>query len=425
LSFNSHSGGQLRDDNEKLNISMFDLFTVMYMLNKLLPVFGYYLPGIVFLGLFAFLMFFSFCRICAMGKDAKLMKTFALLAVAFLACIRLTAANNVSSIPMYMYGELQVTLYGLIVISYQNEARSQKLEMLFRMVLVCYVITGVTTLVGNINYPEASRILATLSSTDAEYALYMLNNIGGFSFVYELVLMTPLLVYMIRNKRINVLIGSSMLVLFAFVIINAGYTTALILYIVSLLTFFVGKLSHKKTIGLFALFASLAFFASSTIANLFLSLSKQVSNEIFSQRFEYIAYALTGEGSKDVTEHGDRMSLYQKSIDSFVESKGFGLWKTGETSGHSFVLDTMAIYGFVGIIAVIIIYVMIYKLCLKPYKNKDFFGYMVWTYLTGMILAVLNPKVFFFHFLVTMTLFACVMAKGDGGKKNENTVDSK
>ncbi len=403
--------------NKKLNISLFDLFTIMYFLNKLLPVFGFYLPGIVFLGLFAYLMFFSFCRISAMGKDGKIFNLFLLLSVALLTCLRYLIAGKAAAIPMYMYGELQVTLYGLIVVSYQCKSRELKLEKLFVFVLFNYVITGVTTLVGNINYPEASRILATLSSTDAEYALYMLNNIAGFTFVYELVLMTPLIVYMVKKNRINRLLGTAMLLLNAVIIINAEYTGALIMYIVSLFTFFAGKLTPKKTVGMFALLASVTSLASNLLAELFLFFSEKLQSEVFSQRFEYIAYMLTGEGAKDVTEHGNRMELYQESINSFFESRGFGTWSQGGIGGHSFILDTLAIYGFVGIIAIVIIYATIYQLCLKPYRHTDFYGYMVWSYLIAIILAVINPKVFFFHFVVTMALFASIMSKDTGEKK--------
>lgn len=413
---NSVHNGVGRGNIDKVNDFIFDVFAGMYFLNKLLPAFGYYLPGTVFLVLFAYLILFSLSRINAMPKEGNFLNMLLLLSVAVLTCVKFVFGGKATNVPIYLYGEMQVILYGMIVLSYQSKEREAKIKKLFSFVLINYVITGVTTIIGNIKYPQASRFLATFSSSDYLYGVYTKNNIGGFTFVYELVLIVPLIIYMLKKKRINLLIGVSILFMIGIIIINAEYTTALLFYIISLMTILVHNLTLGKTVGLFSVLAAVMFSASSFLSNVFLKLSVSINNPMFSTRFKYIAYSLIGKSMRDDSGVGDRMDLYKKSLDLFAESKGMGVWNERSVGGHSFIFDAMGSFGIIGIIAVIIVYFTVYELYLKPYKNKEFYGYMVWSYLVAVVLAFLNPKAYYFFFMVMLPLFAISMSDDLGEK---------
>lgn len=62
----------------------------------------------------------------------------------------------------------------------------------------------------------------------------------------------------------------------------------------------------------------------------------------------------------------------------------------GGIGGHSFILDTIGLYGFLGIISLIFMYRKIYRLFFAPFRNKGGYGYVLWLFLQTILLSCVN-----------------------------------
>jgi len=396
------------------------ILVILYAMHKILPAVGFYMPAIVYFGIFAILLIYLLINRSPLKNYLTL---FAIFSISFLKVFIYLFSWKVAAIPTYLYGEFQILLFGMISLYYLNlDLDCQKKIM--KYILLMYLFTAVTTYIGCIRFPEAPRYLATLSQEMALYNTYVSSNIGGFTFIYELVLIMPLFVYLTKSKKLNSIIGILIIAFIGVTIVKAQYTTALIMYVVSLLVLCVPKINTKKmmiivAVALVLIIANISFFAE-----FFDELSASVESDVFSARFEYISDVLGGEAS-DVEGTGDRISLYKKSWNTFLDTWFLGNWSGKEIGGHSFFFDTLAIYGFVGFGCMIVMYTLIYKHFIRPYKESGAYLYCLWSFMVGIILAVINPKTYMFILIFVLPLFGNISICTKRSVYDEHLVDSK
>lgn len=400
-------------EKKRLRISIFDMFVIVYILHKLMPFVGYHTPGLVFLGVFALLWLASFEKIGRARKINTFYRMLLLLSLSVLVFVRSFMTGGLSSFAMHMYGELQILLFGVIVLAYEDKVNKYKKKYLFSLIVFCYIITAITTVVGNMRYPTASRILATGDA--AGVALYTSQNIGGFTFVYELVLITPLIIYMFKDKKMNRLLALSFVILIGFTIQKTEYATALLFFVLSLFLFFIPKLTNKKIYFILSVFVIMFVINSDYFADLIAQLGQSINSDVVATRFEELADIIRGDSVVDVGNIGNvgnRAERYRNSFNTFVNTGFIGSWGSevvGDIGGHSFILDNMARYGIFGIFAMLTMYVTVYSLFIKPYRSQKFYSYMFYTFLVSIVLAFVNTKTNLFIFIVVFPLFASVM----------------
>ena len=393
--------------NRWARFTLIELLCGLYFMHKALPTIGFYMPSIVYLALFAGLFLLTFGGMRLTASTFGRSQFFILLLPAVLYFIRYCLKGNISGGGMYVVAELQTILYGFIVIYYFEKFDRYAIKRLFVFVIFCYCITAITTIVGCTHYPLASRVLATTESTSNEiYKLYSSMNIGGFTFVYELVLITPIVIYLIKNKAVSKIIGFGILILFAYTIVKAEYTTALIFYVLSLVLFFIPELNGKKVIGILLIGFVLSIFASGFIGNVFSAIASNMNSVTLSSRFNYIGNLLNGNEITNTMFSGNRMVLYEKSWNAFLSTFGVGGWSRDIAGGHSFLLDLMAYFGVIGIVCFIIVSRSIYFHNIKPFKHKKIYGYILWSFILTIFLAILNPKLNYYYFIFITPLFA-------------------
>lgn len=419
-----------RKPNERFWAMLWTVLIVMYVAHYYLPTVGFYMPSIVYLGCFAIIA----CALALSSGEIFSSSKFLILIGAFLlnilSVIFMLFSNDIVSTAVSVYGYLQTFLYGWIALWYIKYGDAKETKRLFKIVLWCYIITSVTTIVGNIRYPGASRFLATSTIEGAEYSLYVSQNIGSFTFVYGLVLVMPLLMYMAKRKKINPIISTIMFIIIGFAILNSEYTTALLIFVMNLILLFFRKLTTKKIIIFIIICLVVILIGTALIASLFDFLADSIESENISSRFEYIAATLRGESVEEMDKSSDRMTLYKKAIDEIIESNFLGNWGETAGSGHSMILDTVVKYGIFGIVVLAVMYRCIYKYAVYPHKNKSYGPYIMWIYLIAILLAVLNPKANLMIFIFVIPLFAKTIDDSEqacqiGGTCCEKSVDSK
>ena len=391
----------LKKERGVLRISLFEILAVLYIAHKVLPAVGYYMPGVVYLGIFGLTM----VLLLPMFRYQAAWYIFGYFIISLLTLF--IKLKSLSGGVLYLYGELQIYLYGIIALRLILSGDQKACRRMFAILIFMYMVTALTTIIGNNQYPQASRILATLSNGDFLHTTYTKANIGNFSFVYELVLLAPLLIYLTRSKIIKPVFGYALLALCAVTIFTTEYGMAVILFFTSLLLLVIPKLTTKQLIVLMVIILIVLVFFTPLIAQLFEQLSMKVESRTLSERFLTVAQALSGE---DVaTEDGTgaaRTQLYQKSLDAFWKSSCLGGWGNAKTGGHSFVFDAMGSFGLLGIAGLIVLISTINKLCLKPYRKQAFYPFLLWTTMLGIALMFLNPKSYPFIFLCVLPLFS-------------------
>lgn len=241
--------------------------------------------------------------------------------------------------------------------------------------LVLFLVTSVTTIVGVIADPGAARAVANASKTKQAFEEdYILGkkNISSLYLFQSMAIMTPIFVSFIRNQKKMIGIVSFAVCFFA--ILKASFTICLLVFFVGIiLSLFYIKGNSKAF--LFAIILIVVLFLP--WESIFNWLSKTISNKDISKRMtELSLFFSTGNATGDSAL---RSLAYESSLKTFL-SNPFGIgplysYKLGEDGigYHSQFLDDLARYGVFGLAFYIMFFYRYYKM-LKKEWNKVSMG---------------------------------------------------
>lgn len=287
------------------------------------------------------------------------------------------------------YGSMLDMVPLLIGYYFLNYCNSEKNDFFAGLIFILLAITLVTTVIGCIQYPEAARYLATADAKASMAILYDWKNIGGYTFVYFIVLLHPLLILAYKKGKIKLwwaLLGSVAVLALS---VYSEYTTALLLALVTLPMYFFKKDFKAKQLILFAIVAMLAITLFSELFSDFLKwLADLIGSENIAMRLEALAGGRTGiENSED-----NRIGLYEYSLQTFFRHPLLGTFLNGGggIGGHSFILDFLAQFGLLGAAVLFFMYKTVYKYFFAKYKNSEGFGYILWLFVQTIILSTVN-----------------------------------
>lgn len=275
--------------------------------------------------------------------------------------------------------------YSYIVRSWTEKRKKRVLKVL----LLTIGITLITTLVGNIQHPEASRLLSDVSRDYADQYLKM--NIGTYGFIYGIAISLPYLFYKSKeDKRFILLIILSFCVLFV-----AQYSLALIISIImSILCVFVsnGKQSKKMmvafgTVGI-GIFFEPIMKGIMTLMQYFIAKNNLT---MMSDRFNSVTDLLiNGQLTGGALV---RWELYEESWKVFLERPLLGnLLKLNkyELGGHSEVLDVLGAGGIVLFLICVIVMLPYFRDIAKT-KKTELNVYQRYSFLAFLLVAIVNP----------------------------------
>lgn len=261
-----------------------------------------------------------------------------------------------------------------------------------KLIIFAIVTTMITTIIGCINNPNAARILATVNSSDAESIAFDMKNIGGYNFVYYMILLYPVLILAYKTKKIK-LFPTILLALIIFItVIYSEYTTALLLLIITSFLFLTKRnLSAKGIIAISIISALFLLFFTDLVTDFLHWLADMIGSEAIAHRLDALAGGAAGlEASED-----NRIELYRMSLSRFVEHPFFGTAFADADAykvngAHSFILDSLAQYGVIGGVCIFFMYKRVFTRFFLPYKDKPGFGYVVWIFIQAIILSLVN-----------------------------------
>lgn len=292
-----------------------------------------------------------------------------------------------------------------------------------KLMIFAIVVTMITTIIGCIQNPNAARELATISDSQGAAAVsYDMKNIGGYSFIYSMVLLYPVLILAYKTGKIRLLPTMLIAIAILFTTIYSEYTTALLLFILNSFLFLTKRNLSVRGIFFISIFAILFLLIFPNVITDFLNwLSGAVESKTMSTRLDALSGGKAGlESSED-----NRLELYTISLNRFFQYPLFGeLFESRKTNGgHSFILDSFASYGLLGGSLMFFMYKRIFTRFFLPFKNKIGFGYIVWVFIQAIILSFINTGMW----LNVLCLFVPLLLYwiyGTEEIKNEDTVDS-
>ena len=326
------------------------------------------------------------------------------------------------SIIMWVYS-LLLNILAIVIGIYVIQTYDTKLlKILTYFILIIHGITALTTIIGLNENPDAARYLATVAdSNEADAVKYGFMNIGGFEFVYSVALIYPAIIYGFKRKKIHVSIVIIYAVIDFILVINTGYTIALLLFIAStVFVFFRNNLTVKNVVIIFVITLFMSLLVFPLFSYLLNALADVIGNETIAERLRDLAGGREGlETSED-----NRLALYMMSLTSFITHPLFGgMFNSVSIGGHSEILDKIAQYGIFGLIAIVLIYNAIYKKFFKVYKNESGYGYVFWIFMQAVILSVLNPGMWIYQLALMIPLILAYINQKEN--KNEGSLDSK
>lgn len=397
-------------NNKGLSTSII-LLVIIYLLHDM-PALGMHFPYYIYILLVLLLFILLIPKIN--------FSTFLKLSVVFIFPVINSITSFLLDFNLYRFvldisGLIQVMIYALlgIIIVQTNDIKSAKL--IIRVFLTISIITAITTYIGCRIYPGASRALAVTNVEDMEYYnIYTSMNIGGFSFIYSIVFLVPLLIVLMKNQsyfknsKLVFLMSLCSLIVIGLAVFSSEYTLAVLLFLFSLsLLFFTRRLSAVKLLTLTILSVSLFLLFKPIFGEMLVGFSANLTSENISSRLFDIGVSVQGEEIIDNNSAMNiRMEKYMKSFNSFV-SNPFGTWffKKPEVGGHSFILDNMARYGIFAIFLFILMIRQIYRLYLLKFRQKSYYGYGLIMLFMFIVLSVVNPGLFFVQLTFVMPLF--------------------
>lgn len=312
-------------------------------------------------------------------------------------------------------------LFGVLLM---KESGPKVVRFLAVVLAISVLVTLVTTIIGSVIYPDATRYLATVESDDPLLRTYSYINLGGYGFIYTCVLLYPAVIFAYKQRKLHLAFAIIASVLVLVLTLNSGYTTAFLLWMATTAMFFLPRNLNKRGVLILLLVTILAIVLFFTVFSAGIkSLSKLIDNEDISYRLE----ALSGGSEGIRASEDDRISLYEMSIDSFIKSPLLGGILKGnvKAGGHSFILDFAARYGLIGVILLVIMYRLIYVRFFKPFERVQGYGFILWMFLQTLILSTVNTGMWIdiLSWFIPLSITA-ILQKG-ATRQHENFVDRK
>lgn len=217
---------------------------------------------------------------------------------------------------------------------------------------LCLAAGLVTTIPGLIHYPMAARILATADPVyTRERELYQRIGIGGYDYIYSLVLYCIFMPAMTRHcSPRQKTVFRILFLAFLFCIILSGYTMAVLfaLLFTAMSVYFTRRKKQNGGIMLIAiLLIFVLWFAREPILTAIADLTDRLNVYYASTRIRQLLDATEGSGLESL----ERMRLYENGWINFTRSPLVGVM-AGPTllkSGHSEALYYLETFGLLGL----------------------------------------------------------------------------
>lgn len=223
------------------------------------------------------------------------------------------------------------------------------LNIIGKFIFLCIITTIFTTLLGYQLVPNASRVLAYSSNSIEEDLFLKWKNIGGFDFIYGIVILIPALFSSYLNCKSKRIIMFFLLLICIALVLKAQFTIAIITMILVFFVLLLMQIKSKiKYIYLILSCCLIIFIPRNQVGNFIINLSHHISIEKVQERIFEIGNEIIGNQiDGDLSIRKDVYSLSLNTIkDNVLTGIGPYYYISEAPIGyHSQLLDDFARYG--------------------------------------------------------------------------------
>lgn len=312
--------------------------------------------------------------------------------------------------------------YWAYLIGYKKDQGLLNKKLIIIMIpIVIYVC--IVTLNEYISNPIISR--AVKPSTEAGQE-YLAKGIGGYDYIYFLVIISTICLYTIRYCSLNKITKSFLLIIVIFFIVNillSGFMTATLLLFVSLIFLTImPRINIINSIYIF-IFLFLTYYLIDNIFNALILMFEYYDSESLNIK-RLIELKTLFESGIVMDSINERFKAYLVSIITIAENPIFGsIFSNPSTDGlkalgigqHSFILDTFALFGVLwGGVLVVLLVLNLVKLNKRNTKIKNNLpDAMLVIFLVFGFLNNMTPSVGFAAFFVFPVIYSIYFLKGN------------
>ncbi|PIC90971.1 hypothetical protein CSV71_02635 [Sporosarcina sp. P21c] len=268
--------------------------------------------------------------------------------------------------------------------------------------IIFFIIGNFQTYLGLLDYPMASRELATGRADFIQ--MYTKLGIGGFGHIYSVVfLLIGSLYPIIRNPSLFTLAHKALALLFSIVafqmLIQASYATSLLISILGIILVVFAKNRVTLLLLMITSFFLLVVVDQIAMGNFFLAIADKLSwNYILNEKFTDLANSLLIDFNGG--QLGNRVDLYLSSLQTFFSNPFFGILgpfshiESGRIEGHSGWFDLLGFYGLFTGVPLFLTFYFNFKKHLKYYKKTSFTGFLLVIYFLFLLFGTINPVLY-------------------------------
>ncbi len=373
-----------------------NLAIYIYCLFLTLPILSQIFPTIINMGIYILIGFVLFRRF----KKIHVYSLLLFFLGVFIIGIPIIIKQGINVVSLYqIYYNLLPLIVGLYIMKYSDK---KTCSTILRLMLFTLFITTLTTCIALISDSTISRLLATGSKEIIGASKW--ENVGGFEFIYGLVLLLNCYVILYKKKIINFYKFIILYILGIYCIFLSQYTLALLLSISSLilLVFATYRFNIKKCIVTCLL--TLVVIFQKNILIFVVSIIDKISNsEIVTIRLSYILDSLNNVNTQ--SDVSIRFDAYKKSWRAFKDNFiSINLPSNiSEIGGHSTILDTLGSTGLFGGISLVMYYTIYWRHLYRYNLENSDKGYFIYLFILVIGMQIFNP------FSITNYIFCIVM----------------
>lgn len=243
----------------------------------------------------------------------------------------------------FLAGMNQLPVYVWFLVFQFYIDRPEQLHSCVRVFFALFLVTMTFTLIGNLRYPESSRLLAsTLEYYAEERQGYKEQYIGGYDIIYGAAfLLMPLTILAKRRKWVWGII----VFLFATIVVSA-YAIAILLSLVMILCGMIKPKHIGKLLTIFLFLLLIVFLLKNAILTITADFARAIGSEMLEKR---ITSLLTGEYVKEFGNDNNRLTIYYNALLNWLDHPIFGKLFTKNPvyrrAGHATLLEYLNEFG--------------------------------------------------------------------------------
>lgn len=326
----------------------------------------------------------------------------------FMAVFTVMSAFGVGDAGLHV--RVSFMFWGSLIVFYLSGYFPNARKRLAVLLLVLFLITIFTSVLGVAANPRVARTLAYAANDINEDLAIRMLNIGGIAFFQGLVICVPILVTFIFKKK-YVAFSAIMLTTIFIGVLSASFTITLLLFFVAIVfSYMFNRNSIQQILLLVAIFAIILIVPWD---KLFYYLSGLIDNDTVSQRFDSIASTLSNNAMSGNLK--SRFDLYWSSLKVFFNSPlGIGpkysyvAYENG-IGYHSQVLDDLARYGLFAATFYVSFFVGYFKLVKKQWAKIEMQQIAAPVVILYVLFLILNPGLSSAHESVLMLLIIPIL----------------